>query len=362
MRYVTTLAVLASCLILYRLDASPQTVPSSEKKVGRNLQILQVSSQAELLRNMHVIRASLGVHCDYCHEVQNEQYSSDSKPAKKKAREMIRMVMALNTTYFDGKPRVGCNTCHRGSTVPSAGPDIAQANFADTTKSLPARAGKEDFGFVPLRIPIPDRLTRVSKGTAFLPEVATAGSGEKLAVPRAKPIPITVFQEYPNRYTAVLETPSGHVCQIFDGTRGWLKAGVDVRALTPEEMRRVEVLSQIDSGRLLPDHPAVAPELLAPEKLLAYRDSASGTSLVFSMDTGLLRRVELSTFTQVGRDVQQIEFTRWLSLNGHFVPVEIDFSFLDDNHFGNSRKFTQVQEGVSLPPKVFSQEFSCSIN
>ena len=95
MRHIATLAILGLCVVLCPLATNPQTAPSTEKQVGRNLQVLRVSSQAELLRNMHVIRASLGVHCDYCHAVQNEQYSSDSKPAKKKAREMIRMVMAL---------------------------------------------------------------------------------------------------------------------------------------------------------------------------------------------------------------------------------------------------------------------------
>ena len=52
--------------------------------------------------------------CNYCH-VQG-QNDLDDKETKKTARQMMKMVDQLNATFFDGKPRVSCASCHNGRT------------------------------------------------------------------------------------------------------------------------------------------------------------------------------------------------------------------------------------------------------
>lgn len=74
---------------------------------------------------------ALGVSCDYCH-VENKDtkkldYAVDTRPEKETARDMIRMTLELNKTYFKlEKPAIGdstlvitCYTCHRESPVPT---------------------------------------------------------------------------------------------------------------------------------------------------------------------------------------------------------------------------------------------------
>jgi hypothetical protein len=53
--------------------------------------------------------------CGYCHI---EDRSSDEKPQKVKAREMIAMMRDINAKFPDGKQHVTCCTRHRGSPTP----------------------------------------------------------------------------------------------------------------------------------------------------------------------------------------------------------------------------------------------------
>lgn len=85
----------------------------------KNVKLLTGLTDPELQRTMNMIRASMGTHCDYCHVINKEwDWASDEKPAKRRARKMIQMVMDLNRTSFGGLPIVSCYTCHRGSTKP----------------------------------------------------------------------------------------------------------------------------------------------------------------------------------------------------------------------------------------------------
>jgi hypothetical protein len=66
---------------------------------------------------------SLAVGCYHCH-AQND-WAKDEKKQKRIARDMGRMVGAINTDYVskieglgdnpEQKPTVNCSTCHRGS-------------------------------------------------------------------------------------------------------------------------------------------------------------------------------------------------------------------------------------------------------
>src|SRR5215471_8243921 len=84
-------------------QASQQTGGVAGPRSGsqyKNLQVLPDMAQADLLRTMHVMRAALGVTCDYCHDV--DHYDADVKPPKVAARRMIQMVLDLNKTNAAG--------------------------------------------------------------------------------------------------------------------------------------------------------------------------------------------------------------------------------------------------------------------
>jgi tetratricopeptide (TPR) repeat protein len=127
-----------------------------------------------LLDTMGSFTRALGVRCNYCH-VGNEgeplskyDFASDDKQTKTKARDMLRMVGAINTEYLTKLPdrrtptiNVACMTCHRGVAEPrpiqqivlnaydSAGADSALSVYRALRERYYGRAAY-DFGEVPL--------------------------------------------------------------------------------------------------------------------------------------------------------------------------------------------------------------------
>jgi hypothetical protein len=127
-----------------------------------------------LIDTMAGFTRALGVRCTHCHVGQEGQpletydFASDEKAAKLKAREMLRMVAAINGEHLakltdrrEPPITVTCTTCHRGVTEPrplqqvlltaydAAGADSAEAAYRALRARYYGRAAY-DFGEVPL--------------------------------------------------------------------------------------------------------------------------------------------------------------------------------------------------------------------
>ncbi|MEQ1799776.1 MAG: c-type cytochrome [Lacibacter sp.] len=114
---------------------TPGAVKSSAKAEYKNLQVLPKDITKEQLdKIMRGFTSALGVKCIYCHVHEGEDfrqgwdYSKDDKDEKKIARQMLKMTISINSTYFNfensARPDtirvVSCNTCHRGIQHPDA--------------------------------------------------------------------------------------------------------------------------------------------------------------------------------------------------------------------------------------------------
>lgn len=121
----------------------------------KNLKVLPDSFRGQRLGQvMRAFTGALGVRCDYCHVGQGDlatfDFASDDKPAKQKARLMLKMVQAINGTHLaelgEKRMAVTCTTCHRGlarpvpiedvleAAVDSAGVDAAAAKYDELRK------------------------------------------------------------------------------------------------------------------------------------------------------------------------------------------------------------------------------------
>lgn len=93
--------------------------------VFKNVQILKGVPAARLIAMMNLGYArSLGVSCSHCHVT--DKWASDDKPQKQIARDMMKMVVTINTQLLANiknlkgpQPIVNCTTCHRGSVKPA---------------------------------------------------------------------------------------------------------------------------------------------------------------------------------------------------------------------------------------------------
>jgi tetratricopeptide (TPR) repeat protein len=144
--------------------------PAQPPWKGENLQYFpkDITRQA-LTQRMREFSFALGVRCQYCHaggdgvSFEGVSFGSDEKPAKVKARAMLRMVDEINTVALArlasrAEPRVtvDCVTCHRGLSLPKSlqttlfeivqaeGAPAAIAKYRELRRD--ATLGRYDFG------------------------------------------------------------------------------------------------------------------------------------------------------------------------------------------------------------------------
>ncbi|HUR81992.1 MAG TPA: c-type cytochrome, partial [Thermoanaerobaculia bacterium] len=190
----------------------------------KNVQILAGETPLQLQRNMNLMRAALGVHCDYCHVNSEEKgwnFALDEKATKRRAREMIKMVMDINGKHFGGQPVVTCNTCHNGNrrpaitvALPTPAPEFPTP-IADRSKWPSAKDVVAKYVAAVGHEPSVSATTRVFKGT----RISWDG----------KSAPFEVAQDGANirmTWSAPDGTP---ITQTLAGEGGWIRDHDGVR-------------------------------------------------------------------------------------------------------------------------------------
>src|SRR5262249_14368403 len=107
------LALAAASLAAAQQPPPPAAPPPSmegktAEQVYLNIQVLKGTPAEDLNQLMHLMRADLGVDCEYCHvstAVGNGAEKDDLEP-KRVARKMLQMVMDINKTQFGGAQQV----------------------------------------------------------------------------------------------------------------------------------------------------------------------------------------------------------------------------------------------------------------
>ena len=108
---------------LERAIAGKEELPATE--VFKNITQYKGVTAGRLLRIMELgFSRSLGVTCTHCHVP--DKWDLEDKTTKQTAREMSRMVTAINGELLkkipnlrSTNPSVNCTTCHRGQTRPA---------------------------------------------------------------------------------------------------------------------------------------------------------------------------------------------------------------------------------------------------
>lgn len=166
MRY--RLVTIAAAMALSTSAAARQE-PTQWK--GKNLQFFPADIPRDVLtQRMREFSFALSVRCQYCHaggdgvSFEGVDFSSDEKPAKRKARAMLKLTDQVNNTLLPqvpsrAEPRVvvDCATCHHGLRLPKSlqttlfeviaaeGPAAAVARYRELRAS-DTLAGRYNFG------------------------------------------------------------------------------------------------------------------------------------------------------------------------------------------------------------------------
>src|SRR5438876_5280835 len=112
----------------YARSQAAQTVrPQMSDEAFKDIRVLKGVPVDEFMDVMGMFSASLGYCCTDCHvkeAVGNIGAFAAQTPKIQTARRMIALVNTINTGSFGGAKRVTCFTCHHGSDIPDAAPDL----------------------------------------------------------------------------------------------------------------------------------------------------------------------------------------------------------------------------------------------
>lgn len=309
--------------------AAQNAAPKLAEEQFKNIQVLKGIPADQLIPSMQFISASLGVECEHCH-VEHANEKDDKKP-KKTAREMIKMMLAINKDNFEGRREVTCYSCHRGAADPVATPVIA-AEGAVPRRENPVDAAEKSA------LPPADQLL-----AKYLAAVGGAGALHKISSrvqhgnlvssgpgheqTGAQPAAIDVYAKAPDKRFSVLHLKSGDSVTAFNGQQGWLAIPGRTHIMSAAENDAARIDADFYFAANLPS--LYARFITLPGEKIDGRDTwlVVGRSegqpplrLYFDKDSGLLLRLVRYAETPLGRNPTQIDYADYRAADGVKIP------------------------------------------
>ena len=347
--------VAASCLRQLSGAATPENTAAQKFK---NIQVLKDTPADELIPTMQFISASLGVECEFCH-VEREM-DKDDKKSKKTAREMMRMMLAINQNNFSGQRQVTCNTCHRGTTRPESVPAISRDAIKPATAE---RAGDDDATRAtwPSGDSVLEKYLQVAGGRAALEKVVTRVEKGKVLLGTGRELPIEIFAKAPDLRVSVMHTQNGDSVTGYNGHEGW--QSTPARRL--QEMSAAEqYAAKLDATVMFPGHlSGMFTELklqpqsehigeVATSVVWGFAQGRPPVKLYFDSQTGLLVRMVRYSNSPIGHIPTQIDYDDYRDVNGIKFPFAYTFSWLDGR---DQFKINDVKINTTIDPARFTK-------
>ena len=309
--------------------------PGSAGEKRPKLEVLQSLPEAQLFPLMNLVATSLGVRCDYCHVQANPDLSRtpsnvggwvwdrDDKLTKRRAREMMKMVVDLNASRFRGEAKVTCYTCHRGATQPSRLP------------SLPPPAPGSSRMPSPTPLPSADRVwaayvSAVGRDSAAPGTAMIIRGWDDRPEGRYGRFEITVAGA--DRYRIALTGPELTLNQGLYGDVAWGVANNAVQQFSsPADVARMRRISM--RYRPLKEQPpnlrTVGIERVDDRDAYVLQgkvDSITTQRSYFDVVTGLLRREITTTETLLVPLEEQVDYDDYRDVGGVQMPFQLRIS------------------------------------
>lgn len=337
--------------------------PGSAGAKRPKLEVLQSLPEAQLFPLMNLVATSLGVRCDYCHVQANPDLSrtpsnvggwvwdSDDKPPKRRAREMMKMVVELNGSRFKGEAKVTCYTCHRGATQPARLPPLPPP---------PDPGGARTLAATPL--PAADRVWAAYVAAVGRGDAPAPGTGIHLRGWDDRPegrygkFEITVAE--PDRYRIVLTTPEATTHQGLEGEVAWVAANDKVQRLSsPADVARMRHIAMRyrPVKAQPPDLRTVGIERVGDRDAYVLQgkfDSVTTRRSYFDVVTGLLRREITTTETLLLPLEEQVDYDDYRDVNGVRMPFLVRIS--DGAPYSTTtRTILEIRRNVPVDDALF---------
>ena len=323
-----------------------------------NLKILTGLTRLQLQREMNVMRAALGVHCDFCHVGPSEangnkwNFASDAKPEKETARWMIKMMSDLNKTSWNGQPQITCYTCHNGHLRP--------VNAVPLPQPQP-----------PFPTPVQDEKTFPAAKDLIAKYTAAIGGEKALEVLHAKSLTASGTRLDAKGTTVPFDLrqadgriyiKAGDIEQSFAPDSGWTKDKNGVKELRPGDLEAAHdvypMFEPFDPTTLNDKAKTIAKSKVGDKDAWLVFDKLDDNTRVevwFDPATGLALRRLILVNSLVGRIPKQTDFDDYRDVGGGVkLPYTVTFSSVDP-WIGSTRKYSEIHPGAPVDPAVFAK-------
>ena len=352
--------------------AAPQSATGESAKtaeqVYKNIEVLKGVPAGQLIPAMQFITASLGVECSFCHV--EGHFEKDDKKPKQVARDMMKMMFALNKDNFEGHREVTCYSCHRGApnplTIPLVGGESQPNPAVGGPTAGPVAADGADAATpkLPANLPTVSQLlenyVRALGGSAAIEKIATRVEKGSTTF-HGQPQTVEIFTQAPDKQSIVRHmSGTESIVTTFDGQSGWSIAP----NRPPREMHAADIVAaRMDADLQFPLHiQEDFPELRLeyPEKindqdaysLVAIREGQPPVKLYFDEQSGLLIRMIRYAESPLGRNPTQIDYADYRDVDGVQVPFRVTTSQPGNT---NAIQFEAVQQNVPIDPAIFAK-------
>jgi len=314
-----------------------QDAPLAEQQF-KNIESFKGQKASDVIPAMQFMGSSLKVDCDYCHTADR---SSDEKPEKKTAREMIAMQRDINKRNFNGRNEITCATCHAGHTHPISLPPVT---------GLEVRARRSNDVK-------PDEVL-AAYGKAVGGETASAITGLHLeGTSLANGVKLKVEASYSGgKFTYVTHGPKADTKMGFNGSLAWFTTEKGIQSVpfqyAAKYVNQKALFLGPDSLPKLTNLGGATAKIDGKDSVVVTGSEADRTrvSLFFDKGTGLLTRSSYSYPTVLGNMVQINDFANYRKVSGVQLPMKIV------NH--NTEGDTTIEfRGAKVDSKIDSTTF-----
>jgi tetratricopeptide (TPR) repeat protein len=329
--------------------------PRTAEAAFQNIQVLKGVPADKIIPAMRFMAASLGVECSYCHVP--DHFEKDDKKPKQTAREMMRMMFAIDKNSFAGNREVTCYSCHRGSLKPEGIPAVGEEpqskpEVSSLTASLPTADQIIDHYVQAIggATAIEKIISRVAIGTETINE---------------KSIGIEVLDRDPKKQVFIRHNPGGDNVTGFNGQEGWSSApGRPIRDMRGSDLDDAEM----DADLHFPLHIKqmfVELHVEYPEKggdreayvISATRAGKPPVKLYFDEESGLLLRVVRYAESPLGLVPTRMDYGDYRDVDGVQVPFRTIIARPDRS---STIQMEKVQQNTPIDDARFVKPISGS--
>jgi Photosynthetic reaction centre cytochrome C subunit len=262
------------------------------------------------------------VECAYCHVP--DHFDKDDKKPKAIARQMMRMMVAIDQNTFGGNREVTCYSCHQGSPQPQPMPSIAEP----PKRKIVAASTAEQL---PLNLPTAGEvLQNYIQALGGVEAIEKVTSREEIGTTTVdgKAFRIELFNQDPEKEVLIRHMPTGDAITVFNGREGWSSVpGQPVRDLHGADLDAV----QIEADLRFPLHinqrfaelRVEYPETIEDRETYVISCMNVGeppVKLYFDKTSGLLVRLTRYNPTPLGVVPVQIDFGDYRDVDGVKTP------------------------------------------